>query len=500
MSYKQNEGFGYSENKYVKENSFINMKSEISELPQYKDIKDELPHPFWEGHDDVVESYYKAWEIAFSQLKKPTEKNGFVSSYIDVDFNRCIFMWDSVFMLFFGKYTDKIFKFQNTLNNFYAKQHCDGFICREILEENGEDQFFRIDPISTGPNVFAWSEWEYYKLFGDKERLKKVFPVLLAYHQWLREFRTWPDGGYWSSGWGCGMDNIPRLEDEYHVLFSHGHMTWVDITAQQLFNIQMLENIAEVCERTEDIVDLADEKNKLLDILNNKLWDEKTSFYYDMWKDGSLNMKKSVAPYWTLLAGAVPANKADAFVAHLDNEKEFKTHHRVPSLSADESEYNPLGEYWRGSVWSSTNYMILKGLSKYGYDKLAYEIARNHVQNVTDVFKKTDTFWENYAPDFSEQGNESRPNFVGWTGASAIAIFIEHVLGITADCDSKITWRVNSLSAHGIENYPVGNKGLVNLECKSRKNSLDEPDVSVSGNCNIEVEIIWDGGRKTITC
>ncbi|WP_414632104.1 hypothetical protein, partial [Acetomicrobium sp. UBA5826] len=32
----------------------------------------------------------------------------------------------------------------------------------------------------------------------------------------------------------------------------------------------------------------------------------------------------------------------------------------VPSLSADDLQYNPNGDYWRGSVWPPTNYMILR--------------------------------------------------------------------------------------------------------------------------------------------
>jgi hypothetical protein len=33
-----------------------------------------------------------------------------------------------------------------------------------------------------------------------QERLRKVFPVLLAYHKWLRKNRSWPDGSYFSCG------------------------------------------------------------------------------------------------------------------------------------------------------------------------------------------------------------------------------------------------------------------------------------------------------------
>lgn len=46
-------------------------------------------------------------------------------------------MWDCSFMTMYGKYAKSVFNFQNTLNNFFAKQHSDGFICREIRESDG---------------------------------------------------------------------------------------------------------------------------------------------------------------------------------------------------------------------------------------------------------------------------------------------------------------------------------------------------------------------------
>jgi len=110
----------------------------------------------------------------------------------------------------FGKYADRIFHFQGTLDNFYSHQHKDGFICREIVEATGEDCFLRHNPSATGPDVMAWCEWEYFLNFGDRDRLEKVFPPLMAYHRWMAENHTWPDGTYFSTGWGCGMDNMPR--------------------------------------------------------------------------------------------------------------------------------------------------------------------------------------------------------------------------------------------------------------------------------------------------
>ena len=242
---------------------------------RYNYNKESLPRPILDGRDDFINLYYQAWELAFKNLRKPHENTGFVSNFIDTAFDGCTFMWDSVFMLMFGKYADRIFKFQKTLDNFYSHQHVDGFICRQIEEETGLDVFARHDPASTGPEVMTWCEWEYYLNFGDKERLSRVFYPLLAYHNWMAENHTWRDGTYWSTGWGCGMDNMPRLESGYHVAFSHGHMVWVDACIQQVLSAKILVQIAEIIGRAEDaeIKELNDKVNANADADKEK--DEK---------------------------------------------------------------------------------------------------------------------------------------------------------------------------------------------------------------------------------
>ena len=138
----------YVEDRYAEKNEFISMQPDMSELPDFEKKKGKLPEPVWAGHDDEIDAYYKAWEIAFRNLGKPTKESGFVSPYIDAAFNGHIFMWDSCFMLMFGKYGDSVHCFQKTLDNFYCKQHKDGFICREINELDGVDRFYRHDPTS----------------------------------------------------------------------------------------------------------------------------------------------------------------------------------------------------------------------------------------------------------------------------------------------------------------------------------------------------------------
>ena len=152
----------YVRNPFVKENTFIGLPTESSALPAFKTSRPFLPQPSWEGHPDVIACYWKAFELAFRNLRRPTRRNGFVAAYIDTAFNKHLFMWDSAFILQFARYGSRAFNFQQTLDNFYAKQHPYGFICREIDEASGADCFERFDPSATGPNIMPWAEWEFF--------------------------------------------------------------------------------------------------------------------------------------------------------------------------------------------------------------------------------------------------------------------------------------------------------------------------------------------------
>lgn len=76
--------------------------------------------------DHAIDCYYKTWELAFKNLKQSSVFSGFVSNYIDAAFDGNVYMWDSVFMLMFGKYGARSIDFQGTLDNVYSHQYQDG--------------------------------------------------------------------------------------------------------------------------------------------------------------------------------------------------------------------------------------------------------------------------------------------------------------------------------------------------------------------------------------
>jgi Trehalase len=434
-------------------------------------------HPAWEQMFDY------ACHKAIANLRQPKSNSGFVAPFMDAAFNDNSFLWDGCFMSLFGRYLRRSFDPLGTLENFYAKQHDDGFICREINTHTGRDVFQSLDPRSTGPNILAWCELEHFAQHQNSARLEQVFAGLIAYHRWWRDWRTHPNGAYWTSGWGSGMDNQSRIpKSEYH----HRHAVWLDANAQMALSAKCLLEMACIIGRDEFNHELWSEYQFLVEYINQHLWDEAQGFYFDALPDGSLSPVKSIGAFWTLLAGVVPPERLPRFLAHLENPDTFCRPHRIPTQSADSLHYNPDGGYWLGAVWSPTNYMVLRGLAQLGQLDLAFAIAQNHIENVAQVFLETGTLFENYAPELTKRGNPSSPNFVGWTGLSAIAIPLEFMFGLYNHGDT-LHWNPCLLEPHGVEHYPIGNIGIATLLCAERHNSQAPLRLEIDSNCEFKL-------------
>jgi glycogen debranching enzyme len=251
--------------------------------------------------------------------------------------------------------------------------------------------------------------------------------------------------------------------------------------------------------RTHEIPDIQEEADRLTRFVNDHMWDKTLGFYFDRRADGWLSDVKTCGAYWGLMADAVPDEKLEWFLSHLDDVKTFNRPHRVPSLSADHEAYNRLGGYWLGAVWAPTNYMILKGLLRVGFDTLAHEIALNHLENVIRVFEETGTLWENYAPETAIPGDPSKPDMVGWSGLPPIAVLLETLFGLRPDLPRRrLTWDVRILEAHGVKDYPFGNAGTIDLRCEKRFAPGERPVIDVSSTFPLDLELRWGGGIETI--
>ncbi len=481
----------------VAENTFRSARQE-SVLPlSFDEARRVLPSPVWEGHDDEIAMYWKAWEIALTNISQPQEGSGFVAPYLSPAYNGNIFMWDCAFITIFSRYGERFFPFRKTLDNFYAKQHPDGFICREIRPD-GSDCFGRYDPTSTGPNILPWAEWLYFEQYGDEARLNRVFPALAAYSKWLRLNRTWPNGMYWSSGWGTGMDNMPRVPDGYNTIYSHGHMAWLDASLQAVIADKILLDMGFRLERWQEIEEFEDEMNAVSDYIAAQMWSDADGFLYDQRRDGSLSRTQGIYAYWALHTDVLSEARLDRLAAHLADTAKFFRRHAPASLSASDAHFKPNGRYWLGGVWPGAAYMVISGLKEKGFDALAWKILMNHYGNVLEVFRQTGTFWEYYAPDAAAPGFMARRDFVGWTGLAPIAELLEFIFGIRADVpESKLALDVSLLDAYAVERYPFGD-ACVNISVAKRTSADERPRVTITSDKPFELELRWNGRVEKI--
>lgn len=484
----------------VSDNLFRQRIYQSQALPTYD--PDQLPALIADDHPDWVRLHDRAWQIAFNNLRQPEAQSGFVANFIDPAFNDNVYLWDTCFMTLFGTYGRQQFAFLKSLDNFYAKQHDDGFICREINSYSGSGVYQSLDPRSTGPNIFAWTEWLHFQQHQRTDRLHKVFPVLIGYHRWCRDWRTHPDGLYWTSGWGSGMDNQSRVpHSEYH----HRGYAWVDASMQAALSCEMLLNIGRVIDNDEFADELHAELDHLRGAINADLWDEVSGFYYDRAPNGSLSRTKSIGAFWGLLSSVVPPDRAARLITHLNDPATFNRPHRVPTQPADSDIYNPHGGYWLGAVWSPTNYMVLRGLNHRGDHDTAHAIALNHVENVSKVFTETGTLWENYAPEFVKQGYPAGREFVGWTGLSAISIPIEYLIGLRMDEATStpdrvgLIWEVRLTERHGVVRYPLYGEHMADLICAARATPTEPPALTMRTTMPITIRIVCAGRSQQIT-
>jgi hypothetical protein len=431
-----------------------------------------VPTIIYDEQPGYVDLYNAAWDMARAKITAGKTENGFVTAYMDEGFNNHIYQWDTCFMMFFGIYGGDDFPAMNSLDNFYVKQRSNGYICRVQNEDTGGDYDPSLSDPSVNPPLYAWIEWNYFRVTGDDSRLLWALTHLDKYYQWLKNNTRRKEGYYFTSNLGSGMDNSPREGLAYG---------WIDMTAQMALFAHYMQNMAEMVDMPVVSSNYQQEYTDLSELINRNMWDEEQQIYFDVKKKGALHKKKTIASFWPLLAGIVPDTRANELVSHLENPNEFKTAHVFPTLSKDESEYDKKGYYWRGGVWAPTTFMAIKGLEYNGYLNLAYRSSLNHIDNMWKVFAEfvpdkkrlpykegnipfpahldgTKQIWELYSPEMQEPGTRwdnnfyCRPEFVGWSGVGPIVLMIENVLGIIPDTISgSISWDIRSDKRHGVQ-------------------------------------------------
>lgn len=438
-----------------------------------RDWKSEIPRVVYPD-STLVGLYEKTWEIASHRVR--TGPKGIPASpYLDENcYDDQIWIWDSCFMVMFSKYAPKAFPGKETLSNLYVP----------ILENKPTP--LRIH-LRDNPPLFAWIEYENYVFTGDRSHIISTLLENRYLQRFFDYFNTVPEGdrnpvvspnpifrrvvhdrqgeviGYTWTGGASGMDNTPRGRDAG----GYDKILWVDAVSQQALSALYISRLYEKLGRKAEAGVWKGRYDKLKKLINEKYWDEKDGFYYDVeLSTGKPVRIKTPASFWPMLAEIPSKRQADRMVEYLKKETSMGGKYPWVSLSRDDKDYNDsTGDYWRGGIWLPMVYMGTKALEKYGYDSLADSLAKNVVMQQLRTYNAIipNTIWECYNPrkdePSTEHGRRARPDFCGWSALGPISLFIENILGFRqVDAVSKsVVWRLNVKNGtHGLKNLHFG--------------------------------------------
>ncbi len=350
----------------------------------------------------------------------------------------------------------------------------DSNIWRSWLNPNAPDDIHTSG--ITQPPMIAESVVQIGRKMKPAERrswYKQVYPGLLAYHQWLYSDRDPHDSGLVLQihPWETGLDNTPPW---MNVLKEHQLPFWIQtieklklggvlnlfrrdtkyipaeqrlniidalvlfstqrrlrrknydtqrILAHSLFTIEDANFNAIFIRANQHLAEISKDINEKLpvqfieqakksEIAFEELWDPYSSQYFSReFVSRKLIKIPSIATLIALYSGAITKERAEVLVGLLEDADMFGTPYPVPSTPINSEWFKPSG-YWQGPSWVNTNWLIIDGLKRYGYD--------DHAQALTET--TLDMISQNGCREYFSplDGSGAGATDFSWTAALAI--------------------------------------------------------------------------------
>ncbi len=361
-----------------------------------------------------------------------------------------IFEWDSFF---------------NSLEVSIESNHIAFDIVRSVLEtqyENGNIPNWRSryggTPDRSQPPVGSYVVLKLFLKTGQIEFIKQAYPYLVKWHRFwtsvLPGGRIRRDGnGNGLLEWGCdqnltprnvpswekeasgkqkamwesGQDDLPNWDEAtFNEMTGTLEMDCVDLNSLYALDSYCLSQLASFLGQESDQIRFMNEYEKTKRLMNNLLWNEKEGFYFDRHWDGRFSTRLASSNFFPLIARIPDQSQALKMLKHLLNPDEFWGDYVIATISRNDPAYKDQ-QYWRGTIWPPTNYLVYEGLKTYGYDQIAADL----VQKSSDLFLR---IWKNYTlcpENFdSRTGEPGGQRYQSWGPLFAL-MAIEEYLDVT---------------------------------------------------------------------
>ena len=285
-------------------------------------------------------------------------------------------------------------------------------IISAVLECAREDGLIPLDMTPeklnsiTQPPVLALGVRLVREIEADKQWLQKSYPALKGYLEW--DFANRDSDGSGLVEWfieaneNCrsgesGMDNSPRFD-------AATQLKATDFNAFLSLECEIMAEFAQELGLPDDAVLWKRRHEKLNRLINEKLWNPEKDFYFDYDIDqNKMSEVMASSGFLPLICGAPSQEQAAALVSHLNNPDTFKTAFPVPSIAVCSCKYYAK-DMWRGPVWINVNWLIARGLRRYGFNTEADILIDRTLLEQEKMYLKYGTFFE-----FYDDRNEVEP-------------------------------------------------------------------------------------------
>jgi len=313
-------------------------------------------------------------------------------------------------------------------------------------------------PDRSQPPVGAYVVLKLFGRLGDMDLLKTAYPRLAKWHAFWktpetdgRPRRDGNDDGLleWGSDadmvadavppweenadgkqramWESGQDDLPNWE-EASWSESSGTMSLncLDLNCLYALDAYCLSQIADILDLSEDHGRYLQEYEHMKALINDRLWNEREGFYFDRHWDGTFSPRKAASSFYPLLARIPDARRSSLVVKRLLDPKEFWGEYIIPTISRDDPLFKEQ-QYWRGTIWPPTNYLVYQGLKAAGYDAVAGELARKSLALFLRSWQNFQLCPENFDSRTGEAGGQ---RYQSWGPLFAL-IAVEEYLDFT---------------------------------------------------------------------
>lgn len=305
---------------------------------------------------------------------------------------------------------------------------------------------FHGTPDRSQPPIGAFIVLKLARRLGDVALVQRALPALDRWHAWWQRRRR-PSGLYaWGStlqdipswvpswereashrqkaAWESGQDDLPNWDGAaWDADRSTLAMDCVDLSALLALDAECLGALHEFAGDRARAAEYHDEHRALCAAIDRLLWDERRGVYADRLDSGAFSARVAATNMLPLLAGAGDASRVARLCARLSDPHHFGGEWIVPTVERADPAFADQ-QYWRGTIWPPTNFLVYEALHRVGAVDVAATVAERSVALFVHDWREHQVCRENFSSIDGGGGGQRHQSWAplfAWIGLAELA-------------------------------------------------------------------------------